>query len=555
MDQFMSYDIAPFLACINMLKINTRPEVFKMLIAVLCDFIPNDHNNRLRTIRYVKLLLEDQEDLADCVITFLPATGADNAVLPEPKSAVTGTSRLTPHQDGEEVTNTKTKTKTKAGQLLAQATANRKLKSTTKPSTSKTATGQSSGKSDSVKTVVVKTRTPVVIKQKTTTRTQSESKSSSSNPSPVISSNPVLASVLQTSSVHTSTHGNIHPVVSKNQLLSLNSNILNKGQFQGQALLRDNQECQNNTPSSSTSNTKSKPPDQTYTVPPPPYPYVLGQRGPFITPGNNYYYGFSGFPFPRPNLAPPSVRSVYLQGVAPYSTTMPVNTPRLPVHNGVSDIPHESYLTAHTIEKRLTGPESIAPYIRTKPTCIVKPNEDNLSPVSKKSSSKPKTHKSFRAVTSTTIQKQTDPDPQRPNAGLPLPTATPDPSTQQQPHAIVLNTINSPSSTSNPNTTISRNLTSFPYIQKMTLLDGQTQHLRIQGSGNIGSYRRLSESSSPANPGNQQVVVDLKQSGVRRNTSVQCNRTKQAKRKRDNSTRTSPLIPKKSALSTDHESS
>ncbi|XP_046582452.1 uncharacterized protein LOC124289819 [Haliotis rubra] len=69
-----SRQVAPFQALMNMIKVNyfAKSEVFRALIAVLCDYDITCPESFRKTSRYISVLLGDSQDLADCLITFLP---------------------------------------------------------------------------------------------------------------------------------------------------------------------------------------------------------------------------------------------------------------------------------------------------------------------------------------------------------------------------------------------------------------------------------------------------------------------------------------------------
>ncbi|XP_041370998.1 uncharacterized protein LOC121384601 [Gigantopelta aegis] len=73
MEKLSSFEVAPFQGLMNMLKANylDRPEIFKMVLALLCDFDCTDQNSFDMTVRYLRILLTKNSGLAECLITFL----------------------------------------------------------------------------------------------------------------------------------------------------------------------------------------------------------------------------------------------------------------------------------------------------------------------------------------------------------------------------------------------------------------------------------------------------------------------------------------------------
>ncbi|XP_071105015.1 uncharacterized protein [Haliotis cracherodii] len=69
-----SRQVAPFQALMNMIKVNyfAKTEVFRALIALLCDYDSTCSESFRKTSRYISVLLGDSQDLADCLISFLP---------------------------------------------------------------------------------------------------------------------------------------------------------------------------------------------------------------------------------------------------------------------------------------------------------------------------------------------------------------------------------------------------------------------------------------------------------------------------------------------------
>ncbi|XP_067664830.1 uncharacterized protein [Haliotis asinina] len=80
-----SRQVAPFQALMNMIKVNyfAKSEVFRALIAVLCDYDITSPSSFRKTSRYINVLLGENQDLADCLITFLPHPSPLPPHLPE----------------------------------------------------------------------------------------------------------------------------------------------------------------------------------------------------------------------------------------------------------------------------------------------------------------------------------------------------------------------------------------------------------------------------------------------------------------------------------------
>ncbi|CAI9730921.1 XP_029643366.2uncharacterized protein LOC115217825 isoform X1 [Octopus vulgaris] len=66
-------EISPLVALLNMIKNNyfEKPEVFRTLVAVLHDY---NHclNSAKKVVKYIQLLLSDNNDLAHCLLSLLP---------------------------------------------------------------------------------------------------------------------------------------------------------------------------------------------------------------------------------------------------------------------------------------------------------------------------------------------------------------------------------------------------------------------------------------------------------------------------------------------------
>ncbi|VDH99113.1 Hypothetical predicted protein [Mytilus galloprovincialis] len=74
METISRHELVPFTALMNMIKFNylEKKEVYQGILGILGDYDPIDEENKKRTTRYIELLLTDQPDLAEYLLSFLP---------------------------------------------------------------------------------------------------------------------------------------------------------------------------------------------------------------------------------------------------------------------------------------------------------------------------------------------------------------------------------------------------------------------------------------------------------------------------------------------------
>ncbi|XP_052102532.1 uncharacterized protein LOC127736073 [Mytilus californianus] len=74
METISRHELVPFTALMNMIKFNylEKKEVYQGILGILGDYDPSDEENKKRTTRYIELLLADQTDLAEYLLSFLP---------------------------------------------------------------------------------------------------------------------------------------------------------------------------------------------------------------------------------------------------------------------------------------------------------------------------------------------------------------------------------------------------------------------------------------------------------------------------------------------------
>ncbi|CAC5426381.1 unnamed protein product [Mytilus coruscus] len=74
METISRHELVPFTALMNMIKFNylEKKEVYQGILGILGDYDPTDEENKKRTTRYIELLLTDQPDLAEYLLSFLP---------------------------------------------------------------------------------------------------------------------------------------------------------------------------------------------------------------------------------------------------------------------------------------------------------------------------------------------------------------------------------------------------------------------------------------------------------------------------------------------------
>ncbi|KAK3578289.1 hypothetical protein CHS0354_010493 [Potamilus streckersoni] len=101
MDTVSRFDLASFVAVMNMLKYNSmdKPELYRTLLAVLCDYDSDDQQSKERTHRYIKLLVTDTV-LAEYLICYLP-NNEDPLFLGKPRLPTKSHSKKSKHRRNE----------------------------------------------------------------------------------------------------------------------------------------------------------------------------------------------------------------------------------------------------------------------------------------------------------------------------------------------------------------------------------------------------------------------------------------------------------------------
>ncbi|KAL5005079.1 hypothetical protein ScPMuIL_018535 [Solemya velum] len=81
MELLSKLDIAPFQALINMIKFTylEKEEVFRTMVAILSDYDPLDMNMSNKCVHYIQLLLAENEDLSELLLSFLPTPVEDSS--------------------------------------------------------------------------------------------------------------------------------------------------------------------------------------------------------------------------------------------------------------------------------------------------------------------------------------------------------------------------------------------------------------------------------------------------------------------------------------------
>ncbi|XP_060083105.1 uncharacterized protein LOC132562382 [Ylistrum balloti] len=121
MEKVSRFEISPMVALLNMIKVNYfgKTEVYKALLAVLCDYDRRNPLIKEKTKHYIQLLLADHQDLARSLITFLP--GEENAEnIPLGLSPITDTPAVTHkrHKKNRPKGKKKNKPKSRKSNLL-----------------------------------------------------------------------------------------------------------------------------------------------------------------------------------------------------------------------------------------------------------------------------------------------------------------------------------------------------------------------------------------------------------------------------------------------------
>ncbi|OWF54085.1 uncharacterized protein LOC110445668 [Mizuhopecten yessoensis] len=120
MEKVSKYEISPLIAILNMIKVNYfgETEIYKTLLAVLCDYDTRNLINKEKTKHYIQLLLADQQDLAKSLITFLPGEpNADDIPLGQSPITNTTTVNLKRHKKSRHKAKKKSKHKSKQSNI------------------------------------------------------------------------------------------------------------------------------------------------------------------------------------------------------------------------------------------------------------------------------------------------------------------------------------------------------------------------------------------------------------------------------------------------------
>ncbi|ESO92528.1 hypothetical protein LOTGIDRAFT_232998 [Lottia gigantea] len=428
MEQFLSFDVAPFLACMNMIKINTLPIIYKMILTVLCDFKPSDCDSRNRTLRYIQILLEDQTDLADCLISFLPddiLTGSSSGTQTQTSDIInssTGTCTDDCKWPKKEIKVRKSRKRKKvlaqAGQLLAQAASAHKSRA------SKSVTDPSSK-----------------LGKKTSGKLRSNGR---------IHNNPledkacVLIKPLHSSNLGSTSDAVLSQIVRKRLPV-----------FEGSPLHRiENPEL------------AQKRAMQLITPKQPYYSTSTAMYGATTTPSFRFQDGHG-------------------LNLGPCVTSMPLTYFPFICTSGEKPITTaEDYLASHVNDQKLSGPDIMSPFLKSAPTCTI----SQVTREEKSPRKSPRKHLSLSSkiqalkqtcaeVSSAHVQHKQGADTKPVGDKIRI---------QHTKSSTEVRGSQSPvfgSSSFNQNTKSYRNLSGFPYTHQLTFPDGQTQHLRIQGSG------------------------------------------------------------------------
>ncbi|XP_033749454.1 uncharacterized protein LOC117334105 [Pecten maximus] len=121
MEKVSKYEISPLIALLNMIKVNYfgKTEIYKTLLAVLCDHDTRNPAIKEKTKHYIQLLLADHQDLARSLISFLPGeANADS--IPLGLSPITNTpaGNLKRHKKSRHKSKKKTKQKSKQSSIV-----------------------------------------------------------------------------------------------------------------------------------------------------------------------------------------------------------------------------------------------------------------------------------------------------------------------------------------------------------------------------------------------------------------------------------------------------
>ncbi|XP_069137990.1 mucin-17-like [Argopecten irradians] len=82
MEKISKYEISPLIALLNMIKVNyfEKNEIYRTLLAILCDYDTRNPAIKEKTKHYIQLLLADHQDLAKTLITFLPGEASAESI-------------------------------------------------------------------------------------------------------------------------------------------------------------------------------------------------------------------------------------------------------------------------------------------------------------------------------------------------------------------------------------------------------------------------------------------------------------------------------------------
>ncbi|KAL8577188.1 hypothetical protein ACOMHN_047956 [Nucella lapillus] len=108
MDPLAALNIVPFLGLMNLVEVRylDMPEVYRTMLAILCDYDPLLQDNIVKTRRYLSELLAREPELAQCLLNFidLPEQPATSSVASDGSATVTKKNQNCQQCTSEQVT-------------------------------------------------------------------------------------------------------------------------------------------------------------------------------------------------------------------------------------------------------------------------------------------------------------------------------------------------------------------------------------------------------------------------------------------------------------------